>query len=273
MKLALNQWCFGNDVELKSIFTACQRAGVDGVELNLQGPGGIGLTLDSTPDDVRAIAKQARAAGLEMKSLATSLLWEFPLSAPKPDVRRQARSIVQKQLEIASWLEMDAILVVPGLVTPEVSYEACYERSLHELVELAEVAGRMGIRIGVENVWNRFLLSPLELKTYVDTIGSPWVGVYFDVGNVLAFGFPEQWIRILGQRIVKVHVKDYSRSIGNIHGFVPLLAGDVDWPQVMQALREIGYDDYLTAECLPYRYAPVQIASDIAGQLRSISRL
>ncbi|WP_067934096.1 sugar phosphate isomerase/epimerase family protein [Alicyclobacillus kakegawensis] len=273
MKIGLNQWCFGDWVGLAHVFAACQRAGVDGVELNLQEAGGDELTMDSTPSDVREIARRAHAAGLELKSLATGLLWNFPLSAPQPEVRQKARTIVHRQLEIASWLEMDAVLVVPGVVTAEVPYDECYERSLAELEALAGEAQRRGVKIAIENVWNKFLLSPLEMKAYVDTIGSAWVGVYLDVGNVLAFGFPEQWIRILGPRICKVHVKDYAQSVGNIHGFVPLWAGDVNWPQVLEALRGIGYDDYLTAECTPYRYGGTQVADDVARQLRRILQL
>ncbi|WP_067925004.1 sugar phosphate isomerase/epimerase family protein [Alicyclobacillus shizuokensis] len=270
MKIGLNQWCFGEGAPLNLVFEACARAGVDGVELNLQPSGVQGLTLDSSPADVRAIDKQAKAVGLELKSLATGLLWDFPLSSPDAQVRTMARSIVRKQLEIASWLEMDAVLVVPGVVTPEVSYDECYERSLAELAALVEDARSFGVKIGIENVWNKFLLSPLEMKRYVESVGSSWIGVYFDVGNVLAFGYPEQWIRILGDHILKVHVKDFAGAVGNIHGFVPLLSGDVAWPAVLQALQSIGYDDYLTAEYTPYRHFSSQIADDVVRQLRCI---
>jgi L-ribulose-5-phosphate 3-epimerase len=182
----------------------------------------------------------------------------------------KARKIVQKQLEIAQWLEMDCILVVPGMVTPHTSYQTCYTRSQEQLADLGQEALRRGIHIGVENVWNRFLLSPLEMSRFLDEIGLPSVRAYFDVGNALQFGYPQDWIRTLGKRIVKIHVKDFLLSVGNIHGFVPLFAGDVDWDAVRTALHDIGYDDYLTAELTPYQHYPVQLIFDTAKKLDTL---
>ncbi|MGB9677847.1 MAG: sugar phosphate isomerase/epimerase family protein, partial [Candidatus Ratteibacteria bacterium] len=104
--------------------------------------------------------------------------------------------------------------------------------------------------------WNKFLLSPIEMKKYVEEIGSEYVKVYFDVGNILVIGFPEMWIRILGRLIKRIHLKDFKLSIGNINGFCDLLEGDVNWPEVIKALKEIGYNSYLTAEVGPYKYFP-----------------
>jgi L-ribulose-5-phosphate 3-epimerase len=270
VKTAVNQWCFPDGTSIDEVFAVCRRAGLDGVELNLNPPGGVGLTLDTNAAEARAIARLAAAHGLELKSLSTALLWDVPLSSPDAATRARGKAVVRKQLELAAELEMDAILVVPGVVTPEVSYEECWARSQEALAELASEAEKLGVRIGVENVWNRFLLSPLEMVRYLDEIGSPWVGAYFDVGNVLLFGYPEQWIRSLGGRIVKVHVKDFSLRAGNAAGFVPLLAGDVDWPAVRQALSEVGYDDYLTAELAPYGSYAEQLIFDTARHLQKI---
>jgi hexulose-6-phosphate isomerase len=123
------------------------------------------------------------------------------------------------------------------------------------------------VAIGIENVWNKFLLSPLEMARYIDELNSDFAKAYFDVGNVLQFGYPEQWIRILGKRINKVHVKDFSTKVGNITGFVPLLAGDVNWPAVVEALEEIGYDDVITAELSPYTIGPKQLPIDTARHM------
>lgn len=270
MKKAVNQWCFPTDMPLPDMFQVASAAGFDGVELNLGEPGGVGLTLATTEQQARAIRHQAAEYGLELKSLSTALLWTWPLSAPDKDVRNKGRGIVQRQLEIAAILEMDAILVVPGLVTQTTSYEDCWRYSQEQLVSLAELAESIGVKIGVENVWNKFLLSPIEMVHYLDEIGSPAVGAYFDVGNVLNFGFPEQWIRSLGQRIVKIHVKDFSTQVGNITGFVPLLAGDVDWPAVRQALREVGYDDTITLELPPYAHHATQLIYDASRQMSLI---
>jgi hexulose-6-phosphate isomerase len=118
---------------------------------------------------------------------------------------------------------------------------------------LAPEAERLGVSILVENIWNKFLLSPLEMRSLIDQVGSPRVGALLDTGNLIAFGYPEQWIRILGQRIKEVHLKDYRESVGGVGGFVGLLEGDVNWPEVMAALEEVGYDGFLTAEVFPYR--------------------
>ncbi|MCD6352057.1 MAG: sugar phosphate isomerase/epimerase, partial [Armatimonadetes bacterium] len=138
-----------------------------------------------------------------------------------------------------------------------VPYDVCYQRSKEAIEELIPAAAETGVKLGLEPVWNMFLLSPLEWREFVDSFNSEWVSVYFDVGNVLLTGFPEQWIPILGSRITRVHVKDFKRSVGTLDGFCHLLEGDVNWPAVMAALREAGYDGWLTAEVGPQSpYAP-----------------
>jgi L-ribulose-5-phosphate 3-epimerase len=267
MLKSLNQWCFPADTPLDKVLSISSDAGYDAVELNLYAPGGIGFTLDTTAAEAEAIAKQARDHGLQLRSLSTGLMGQNPLSSPDAAVREQGRGVVLKQLEIAELVGIDTILVVPGVVNSATSYDQCYERSQRELLVLAEEAERRGVTIGVENVWNKFLLSPLEMARYVDEIGSTRVGTYFDVGNVLLFGFPEHWIRILGSRIVKVHVKDFKTSVGNYGGFVPLLAGDVNWQAVREALQEIGYTDTLTAELTAYGVDPYQMVYDTSRHL------
>lgn len=270
MKRALNQWCFPEGTPVSEIFRQSQLAGLDGVELNLADSGGVGCTLTSTPNEIATIKRQAAEFGLKIPSVSTSLSWQWPLSATDVEMKRRAREVVVRQLEVAALLEADTILVVPGLVTKDVDYAECYSRSQTELAELALVAERVGVRIGIENVWNKFLLSPLEMCRFVDELDSAFVGVYFDVGNILQFGFPEQWIRLLASRILSVHVKDFSSQVGNIHGFVPLLSGDVDWLSVREALCEIGYVGYLTAEVTPYRYHSDRHTMDVSAQLSAI---
>ena len=135
-----------------------------------------------------------------------------------------------------------------------------YERALSALRELAPVAESLKVSIGVENVWNRFLLSPMEMAEFIDKVGSDYVGAYFDVGNVLFSGYPEHWIKILNKRIKKVHFKDYRRKAGDLHGFVDILAGEVNWPAVMAQFEKIGYDGWVSAEMLPpYSHYPEAI--------------
>lgn len=272
MLKGVNQWCFPQGTPLETVFAVSREAGYDAVELNVNPDGLPGLTMDTTAQEADEIARLARGYNLQLRSVSTSLLWKFPLSSPDPDIRAQGAAVVRKQLELAERLGADTVLVVPGTVNETTPYDDCYARSRRELETLVAEAERRGVKIGIENVWNKFLLSPLEMKQYVDDFASPWIGVYFDVGNILLYGFPEQWIRILGNRIAKVHVKDFRTAVGNGKGFVPLLAGDVNWPEVMQALRKTGYSDTLTAEIGVYANSPYQAVYDTANQLEAIIR-
>lgn len=271
MLKSVNQWCFPDGTALDTVFEVSQKAGLDAVELNLYASGApAGFTMDTTAAEADEIARQAAEHGLKLRSISTGLLWGAPLSSPDADVRKRGSAIVHKQLEIAERIGADTVLVVPGTVNENSAYDQCYENSKRELELLIPEAERRGVKIGVENVWNKFLLSPLEMKQYVDDLNSPNLGVYFDVGNILLYGYPEQWIRILGSRIAKIHVKDFKTSAGNGSGFVPLMAGDVNWPKVIAALREIGYNDTLTAEISAYAASAYQAIYDTANQLEAI---
>ncbi|PWU69362.1 sugar phosphate isomerase/epimerase family protein [Gracilibacillus dipsosauri] len=270
MLKGINQWCYPEGTPLEKVFSYSKEAGFDAVELNVNPSGGVGLTMDSTSDDIKQIKQLADSYDLQLRSLSTGLFWESPLSDPDESVRQQARKVIEKQIEFAAQMDIDTVLVVPGVVTKEVAYSDCYHRSQQELKKVMPFAEKYQIHIGIENVWNKFLLSPLEMANYVDELGSAYVGVYFDVGNVLQFGFPEQWITLLGNRIRKVHVKDFSNAVGNITGFVPLLAGDVDWIKVNKALNDIGYQDTITAELTPYTIDPKALAIDTARHMEMI---
>jgi L-ribulose-5-phosphate 3-epimerase len=270
MLKGINQWCYPEGTSLEEVFEYSKEAGFDAIELNLYDSGGIGLTMDTTPGEADAIVKLALSYGLQLRSLSTGLLWQSPLSSANENVREQGRKIILKQIELASVMGIDTVLVVPGSVTQDVSYDDCYKRSQDELKKVLDEAEKRQVTIGIENVWNKFLLSPLEMARYIDELNSEYAKIYFDVGNVLQFGFPEQWIRILGKRISKVHVKDFSTKVGNITGFVPLLAGDVNWSAVVEALEEIGYDDVITAELSPYTIGPEQLPIDTARHMEAI---
>jgi hexulose-6-phosphate isomerase len=145
----------------------------------------------------------------------------------------------------------DAVLLVPAVVNAETRYQDAWTRSQKQIRELIPLAAELKVIIAVEEVWNKFLLSPLEFARYVDEFKSPWVRAYFDVGNVVISGFPQDWIRTLGKRIVKVHLKDFKMGKGwnpITANFVNLGEGDIDWPQVQTALTEIGYTGVVTAE-------------------------
>ncbi|PLT45704.1 hypothetical protein B8V81_4135 [Paenibacillus pasadenensis] len=276
MKKGINAWSFPAGTTVERSLRLAKEAGFDGIELALEETGE--LSLESTPQQIEAHAKLARDIGIEIASLASGLYWSYPFTSGDGETRAKAKAIVRRQLEFAALLEVDTILIVPGAVgvdflpdAPAVRYDVAYERALEALREVAGDAERLGVSIGIENVWNKFLLSPLEMRDFIDAVGSPAVGSYFDVGNALHGGYPEHWIPILGKRIKKVHFKDYRRAAGGLHGFVDLLAGDVDYPAVVRELEAIGYDSYVTAEMIPsYAHHGEQIVFNTSAAMDAI---
>jgi L-ribulose-5-phosphate 3-epimerase len=269
MLKGINQWCYPDDTPLEMVFKYSRDAGFDAVELNVS-VDGIGLTMNTSMEEARKIKELADHYGLQLQSISTNLLWKSPLSHQDDKVRERGRKVVEKQIELAAYIGADTVLVVPGVVNEETSYLDCYNRSQEELRKILPLAEKQNIHIGIENVWNKFLLSPLEMARYIDEFHSDYMGAYYDVGNTLQFGYPEQWIEILGDRIRKIHVKDFKQSVGNITGFVPLLAGDVDWGKVFQALKQIGYKGTVTAEIPAYQYGPQYLAEDTAKHLEIV---
>lgn len=255
MKKGISIWSF-TEPDLKKCFLLAKDAGFDGVEVALDEKGLI--SLESTEEDLMKVKEMAKEAGVELYSVASGLYWTYNYTSENEDNRKKAKEITKKQLEVAHALGCDTILVVPGAVNVAfeeageiVDYDVAYDRALSALKELAPLAESLKVSIGVENVWNKFLLSPLEMRGFIDEIGSEYVGSYFDVGNVVYSGYPEQWIKILGKRIKKVHFKDYRKSVGGLDGFVDILAGDVDYIAVKNALDKIGYDSWVTGEMIP----------------------
>lgn len=276
MKKGISIWSFAES-DLKKCMMMAKDAGFDGIELALDENGPVSMC--STKEDILKVKEMAKEIGLELYSLASGLYWTYNYTSADEEKVKRAKEITKKQLQVASWLGCDCILVVPGAVEVAfdpgevVEYDVAYQRALKALRELAPVAEELKVSIGVENVWNRFLLSPLEMSQFIDQVGSDYVGAYFDVGNVLFSGYPEHWIKILGKRIKKVHFKDYRRAAGDLHGFVDLLAGDVNWPAVMKQLDDVGYDGWVTAEMLPpYTHYPDTILYNTSRSMDKILR-
>ena len=275
MKKGISIWSFAGGT-LGENMKLAKDAGFDGIELALDECGEV--SLNSTKEEMLKIKETAEKIGIELYSVASGLYWTYNYTSENVENREKAKKITKKQLEIASWLGCDTILVVPGAVdvafdpaSEIVEYDVAYERALSALSELAPYAEELKVSIGVENVWNKFLLSPMEMADFIDKVGSEYVGAYFDVGNVLYIGHPEHWIKILGNRIKKVHFKDYRKEAGGLCGFVDLLSGDVNWPKVMEKFEGIGYDGWVTAEMLPpYTHYPETILYNTSNAMDKI---
>ncbi len=219
---------------------AIKEAGFQGVEMMSQ-------------MDQDEVLRARDESGLAIPSVCGTQHWGKPLSHPDPKVRAEGLEALRQTLRDAKRYGASSVLLVPGVVTKEISYADAYTRSQAEIRKAIPLAEELGVKIAIENVWNYFLLSPLEAARYVDEFNSQAAGWHFDVGNILNFGWPEQWIQVLGKRIQKLHIKEFSRkkrdSAGLWKGFdVKLLEGDNDWPAVMKAVDEVGYTGWAITE-------------------------
>jgi len=237
----------------QELFAEVAEHGFEAIELTV-GTEGL-LTPESDEETCRKLLETARAAGIKVSSLASGLGWQFPLSADDETIRQKGIDIIRKCLHIGGWLGVETLLVVPGTLSDigstaadHVPYDVCYERMQEGIKQLVPTAEQVGVNMGIENVWNKVLLSPLEMRDFIDSFDSERVSAYFDVGNVIVTGYAEDWIKILGSRITSVHFKDFKRDVGTLAGFCDLLEGDVNYPAVMESLRAVGYDGPCVAE-------------------------
>jgi L-ribulose-5-phosphate 3-epimerase len=223
-------------------FKMLKEVGFDGVELD-----------SPTTLDKKEILKARDATGLVINGTVDAVHWKQPLSSPDSEVRAGAVAALRTALRETKEFGGTSVLLVPAVVSKEISYDDAYSRSQAEIRKAIPVAEETGVTIALENVWNNFLVSPLETARYIDEFESPLIAAHFDVGNVLRYGWPEQWIRILGKRVFKLDIKEYSLKKANEEGLgkgfnVELLEGDCDWPAVMRALADIGYTGWAAAE-------------------------
>jgi L-ribulose-5-phosphate 3-epimerase len=281
-KKSISIWSFPPDLPLPGMLKLAAQAGFEGFEIDLSADGPI--TFKTSPAALKSIRKLADKAGIELSGLATGLYWGANAASQDSAVRHRAAAILQRQLECAQRLGIDTILVVPGAVGVDfipgsevVRYDVAYERATAFIRQALPQAEKLKVRIGIENVWNKFLTSPLEMRAFIDQFGSEYVGGYFDVGNALATGYPEHWIDILGRRILRVHFKDYRRAVGSVDGFCDLLSGDVNWPEVMRALRSANYSGWVTAEMIPpvpfYKHCPEVLIHNTSRAMDAILAL
>lgn len=276
MKKGINFWSFPDGTPLRDAALLAKDAGFDGIEFCMAETGELGLRASDA--DILAVKKMTDDIGIEIASLASWVPWENSLTSDDPKKREVARDVIKRLINAGSILGVDTVLVVPGYVGVDFvpgsevcRYDEVYDRSQEAIGTLEPLAKQYKVAMGIENVWNKFLLSPLEFRTFIDSFNSEFVGAYFDVGNVLLTGYPEHWIKILGKRIKKVHFKDYRREPGGFGSFVDLLSGDVNFPAVMDAFKEIGYDGYCNAEMMPpYKHFPEQIIYNTSATMSRI---
>ena len=211
------------------------------------------MTMNTTLEELREIRNKAERFGLEIAGVSTSL-YNGMLGADDKETREKGKDLLRKQMICAAALGADSVLCVPGTdISSGASLKNAFDNSYTALCEMKQEIEYSKIYVCLENVWNGFFVSPFDMAAFIDRLDSPYIKAYYDVGNTVAFSDTVSWIKILGDRIHRIHIKDFKRNSGLNNGgtWADLLAGDVDWPNVVAALKENGYDGYITAEVFP----------------------
>ena len=271
--IALNGWIycgFGGEKKPREFIDWAAAKGLDGIELTV----GDCLPVETDETEAKAIAAYAKEKGVGLRSLATGAGWGKWLCADDPAERAEAIAFVKKYLQLAAWLGSETVLVVPGATRvawdashAEVSYKNAWENATASIRELVPVAESLGVNLALENVWNRFLISPMEWKLFLDQFKSKHVGLYFDVANCCLNCRPEDYPEILGDRIKAVHLKNFeeSDSAGGLHGFGDdLFKGMVDFRKLFAAFAKIGYVGPYSVEMIPFSRLPDLVMPDAA---------
>lgn len=263
MQRGISYWSFKDGLAgmhpIEEAIAEAKQAGFEALELCI-GKTGL-LSVTTTEAECKQIRKLIDQSGLVVESLASGMSWDFCPTHPDLAVRNEAIALHKAALERCAWLGCTSLLLVPGAIRipwmpefPSVPYEQAVQYATEAVRAMLPVAEECRVEICVENVWNGLFYSPLELRSFIDSFESPWVKIYFDIGNVLGYHQdPADWIKTLGKRIGRVHAKDFKRSVGNMDGFVDLGEGDVCWPEVTAALKDVGYSRTVIAEMMPWR--------------------
>ena len=278
MKKSINLWAFPypDKMSLRQCLQLAKDAGFDGIELNYD------LDSDLSPKsgtkEFTEIRKMAEEIGIEISGVCSFLFWPYPLTSNDPAERAKGMELAAKMTQAAHDLGTENLLVVPGAVhmpwredhdpTPN---DVCDRRAREAIGKLLPAAEKLKVHLNMENIFfNGFLLSPMEMVDFVDSFSSPYVQVHFDTGNIMEYQFPEHWIPILGKRIKNVHLKEYTKkgTDHSLEAFRPLLDGTTNWPAVLEAFDQVGYDGYLTFEYFhPYQHFPEALVYQSADSL------
>lgn len=269
MRIGINQFCFPASCDVGDALRRAKDLGYECMEIcftaaqgSVRSGGGVTDALDisgyfnrllhekASEADFLTLRRMAEDVGLPLCSVGGIMTFSiYPLTALDAATAQKSMDTAKRMLDAAQALGAPSILLIPGLLTEDMGYRQGFELAQSRVAELADYAPN--VHLMIENVWNNMMYSPLELAAFVDGTGKSNVGVCFDVANARRFGYPQQWIRALGNRIMQIHCKDYRMTVDNINGFTNLLDGDVNYPAVIDALRELGYDGDLIVELTP----------------------
>ena len=257
---------FPPETPLADEFRLAKGAGFEGIEIRY----GEQVKVDSTADDLKRLRDAAASAGVTIAAAGSpGPLSSNPLNSPDPATRARGVQAIEQATGFAAALGGGAMLIVPGRLGDtgklKIGYQDTWDRVTAEFRKAVPRAAEAKVCLTPENVWEEFLVSPLEMRSFIDQFQSPWVQAHFDIGNVMQFGYPEDWILTLGPRIRRIHVKDYKLSTRAEQGrFVDLLTGDVDWKGVMAALVKVGYRGFMFPPEVGHK-------ADVPDQLKKVS--
>ncbi len=266
MKKGINYWSFPGGLEgtlaVSEAIPLAKAHGFEALELSFGLEGAVSVS--STREEALDWKAQATSAGIALESTCSGTYWTRGIGDPDPSDSALAMNDLESMIRITGWIGATTLLTIPGKVDlytgtePGNDYVEVYDKAVLGIKKLIPLAAECGVKLAIENVWNKFLLSPREMATFIDQFDSPWVAAYVDVANMMLYGYPDQWLRTLGSRVAGVHFKDFRRAVGTLDGFVDLLEGDVNWPAVVKALDEIHYDGPVVAEMVPlYTHYPL----------------
>ncbi len=277
---AINYWVLGGfegGKNPKEAIDDASNLGLDGIELTF----GEAIPENASKAECNEIKQYADGKGIGLKTMASGFFWGCSLSSSDPDERKKAITFAQKYLQAAAYLGVETVLLIPGAVDvawddsrPVTPYQEVWDNASDSLRNLVKLAGDLNVNIGIENVWNKFLLSPIEMKIFLEQFNSSHIGSYFDVANVLINGYPEHWIDILGNHIKAIHIKNFTRNDcgGVLHGFGDSLNdGDLNYEQLKKSLSGIHYKGPLTVEMIPFSRLPNLVLPDM-DLARKVSR-
>jgi L-ribulose-5-phosphate 3-epimerase len=251
---------------VEQFLAQASNAGFRGIELNVLEEEGY-LPLHSSPVEIKRIAGWCKEFGLEIPSLSTSLHNPYSLASKDPRIRQRGIDVAIRMIEIAFVIGADIIQVVPGVIASDAKYDEAYKHAQESLAFLAREAKAAGVVIGVENVSNKFLPSPKEYSGFLNEINDSHIKGYFDTGNAMVTGYPEHWIPLLGSNLAIIHVKDFQLATG---AFTSPLAGDINWPVVIAALRQISFKGYMISTPPRYLYAHERLMESASRDLDAI---
>jgi hexulose-6-phosphate isomerase len=260
MRFGLNQAGFPSE-DFEETCSILADAGYDGVEPNVERSGPL-----TTEEGRRNAAQAVDTHDLRVPAISTISHWEYPLSTDDEDRRQVGLEISRDMIDAAAALDAEDVLIVPAVIEPGTDYGPAYDRAVDSVRDLADYAADRDVTVAIENVQNNFLPSPDEFAAFLDDVDrTDSVAAYFDVGNALRSGLPDRWLRTLGSRISKIHVKDW---LTDAHRVTYPPQGDVDWVSVINAIEAVEYDGWITAEVPPYPSFPERMPADVLDTLR-----